>query len=156
MIKEPDNGNAVFIMVTDYYENLILNMLQNYTYYESIANYKQQKIIARLIVLINVYRKGLTKKECDYTTNFKCKTSQIYGLPKIHKSQNVTEACKLTKSSCITICAPNDLKMRPIFAGPAWGTHRLRNVLDILLKPYLKHISSFIRNDLDVLNHLPS
>ncbi|CAC5379815.1 Toll-like receptor 4 [Mytilus coruscus] len=122
----------------------------------SVANYKQQKIIAKLIVLVNLYRKGLTKKECDYITNFKCKTSQIYGLPKIHKSQKITEACKLTKSSCINICAPNDLKMRPIFAGPACETHTLSIFLDILLKPFLKHISSFIRDDLDMLNHLPN
>ncbi|CAC5415569.1 unnamed protein product [Mytilus coruscus] len=140
VIKEADKGSAVFIMGTDYYKNLILNMLQDYTYYESVANYKQQKIIAKLIVLVNLYRKGLTKKECDYITNFKCKTSQIYGLPKIHKSQKITEACKLTKSSCINICAPNDLKMRPIVAGPACETHRLSNFLDILLKPFLKHI----------------
>ncbi|CAC5371810.1 unnamed protein product [Mytilus coruscus] len=91
--KEADKGSAVVIMGTDYYKNLILK----YTYYESVANYKQQKIIAKLIVLVNLYRKGLTKKECDYITNFKCKTSQIYGLPKIHKSQKITEACKLAK-----------------------------------------------------------
>ncbi|CAC5356903.1 unnamed protein product [Mytilus coruscus] len=143
-------------MGTDYYKNLILNMLQDYTYYESVANYKQQKIIAKFIVLVNVYRKGLTKKECDYITNFKCKTTQIYGVPKINKSQKIKEACKLAKSSCINICAPNDLKMRPIVAGPACETHRLSYFLDILLKPFLKHISSFIRDDLDMLNHFPN
>ncbi|CAC5383009.1 unnamed protein product [Mytilus coruscus] len=92
VIKEADKSSAVVIMETDYYKNLILNMLQDNTYYESGANYKQQKIIAKLVVLVNLYRKGLTKKECDYIRTFECKTSQNYGLPKIHKSQKIKEA----------------------------------------------------------------
>ncbi|CAG2209848.1 unnamed protein product [Mytilus edulis] len=100
-------------------------------------------------------RKGLTDKECDYLTNFKCKSSNFYGLPKIHKSNVIRESCKNSKSECVNIPHPNDLKLRPIVAGPSCETHRLSNFLDILLKPILKHIPSFVRDDLDMLNHLP-
>lgn len=100
----------------------------------------QHQIIAKLVLLVNLYRKGLTTKQFDYITNFKCKTSEIlnFGLPKINKSQNITEACKLSKSSCINKCAPNDLKMRPMVAGSACKTHGLSNFLYILLKPTYK------------------
>ena len=36
----------------------------------------------------------------------------------------------------------NDLKRRPIAAGPACQTHRISNLLDILFKPFIKHVPS--------------
>ena len=51
--------------------------------------------------------------------------------------------------------SPDDLKMRPIVAGPSCPTHRLSNLIDILLKPFFKHVRSYIRDSVDFLNHLP-
>ena len=48
-----------------------------------------------------------------------------------------------------------DLKFRPIIAGPACPTHRLSNLIDILLKPLIKNIGSYVKDDIDFLNHLP-
>ncbi|CAC5412478.1 unnamed protein product [Mytilus coruscus] len=104
---------------------------------------------------IHLLRKVLTDKEFDYLTNFKCKSSNFYGLPKIHKSNFIREPCKNSTSVCVNIPHTNDLKLRPIVAGPSCETHRLSNFLDILLKPILKHVPSFVRDDLDLLNHLP-
>ncbi|CAC5374171.1 unnamed protein product [Mytilus coruscus] len=56
---------------------------------------------------------------------------------------------------CVNKPHRNDLKLRPIVAGPSSETHILSNFLHILLKPILKHIPSFVRDDLDMLNHLP-
>ena len=42
--------------------------------------------------------------------------------------------------------------MRPICAGPKGVTSRLINFVDILLKPFIKHVKSYIRNDTDFLN----
>ena len=50
---------------------------------------------------------------------------------------------------------PDNLKLRPIIAGPSCQTHRLSNLLDILLKPFTEFIPSYVRDDLDFLNHLP-
>lgn len=97
----------------------------------------------------------MTDKEVDYICNFKCKTSNFYGLPKIHKSKIISDACSKSSSTCVSIDSPPDLKFRPIVAGPTCETHRLSNFLDILLKPLLIHIQSFVRDDLDMLNHLP-
>eukprot|EP00106_Octopus_bimaculoides_P006452 XP_014773894.1 PREDICTED: uncharacterized protein LOC106871769 [Octopus bimaculoides] len=108
-----------------------------------------------LRTLINSYRDELTDKENDYITNFKSKSSLFYGIPKIHKSRIISDACKGAIDIIIKVPAPDDLKLRPIIAGPACETHRLSSFLDTLLKPFLKHIKSFIRDDLDMLNHLP-
>ena len=42
--------------------------------------------------------------------------------------------------------------MRPIVAGPSCATSRLSDFLEILLKPYLKHVKSYVRESVDFLN----
>ena len=48
-----------------------------------------------------------------------------------------------------------DLKLRPIIAGPSCETHRLSNYLDILLKPFLKYVKSYVKDDIDILQYFP-
>ena len=42
--------------------------------------------------------------------------------------------------------------MRPIVAGPNCVTSLLSNFLDVLLKPFLKHVKIYVRDDIDFLN----
>ncbi|KAL5017639.1 hypothetical protein ScPMuIL_007228 [Solemya velum] len=63
--------------------------------------------------------------------------------------------CEETKLPYIEMIKLDNLKLRPIVAGPANETHRLSSFLDLLLKPFLKHIPSYIRDDIDFLQHLP-
>ena len=44
--------------------------------------------------------------------------------------------------------------MRPICAGSNSVTNRLSNFVDILLKPFVRHVKGHIRDDLDFLNKL--
>ncbi|XP_036356694.1 uncharacterized protein LOC118762276 [Octopus sinensis] len=106
--------------------------------------------------LSTLIQQGLTQKETDYLTRFDCKTSNFYGLPKIYKSEAINEACNKSTSTVINIPHLRDLKMRPIVASLSCETHRLCNFIDILFKPILQHILSFIQDDLDFLNHLPN
>ena len=50
---------------------------------------------------------------------------------------------------------PEDLTFRPIVAGPACETHRLSNLIDILLKPFIEKVESYVRDDIDFLKHIP-
>ena len=154
-IKQADKGSAVVVMDTTHYIDLVQQMLNDQNFYEQSRQYKQQKVLRQLFVLLHLYRKCLTEKEMDYLTNFNCKSSNFYGLPKIHKSKTINEICRNSEKTYINIPRPDDLKLRPIVAGPACETHRLSNMLDILLKPFIIHIRSFIRDDLDMLNNLP-
>ena len=83
------------------------------------------------------------------------KPSQFYGLPKIHKSKTIPERCKSAKSSYVEVKDVYDLKLRPIVAGPSCLTHRLSNLIDILLGPYTYHVKSNLRDTTDFLNNLP-
>ena len=40
--------------------------------------------------------------------------------------------------------------------APACQTHRLSNLIDILLRPLTKRVKSYLRDTTDFLNHLPS
>eukprot|EP00106_Octopus_bimaculoides_P002063 XP_014769505.1 PREDICTED: uncharacterized protein LOC106868650 [Octopus bimaculoides] len=42
-IKEADKGSAVVLMDTEYYKKLALSILENDSFYEKVANYRQQK-----------------------------------------------------------------------------------------------------------------
>lgn len=95
------------------------------------------------------------KKEIDYIQHFTYKTSNFYGLPKIHKSPTIQSAIQEQKSQYVKLPPPDDLKLRPIVAGPKSPTHRLSNCLDIILKPLCKHVPSYIRDDIDFLKYIP-
>ena len=45
--------------------------------------------------------------------------------------------------------------MRPIVAGPNCVTSRLSSSLDVLLKPFLKHVKSYAQDGTDFLNKVP-
>ena len=79
--------------------------------------------------LLSKYKDCLTEKEMDYLVNFEMKPSNFYGLPKIHKSEKITATCKQIISYYVEVHDINDLKLRPIVAGPACQTHRLSNLL---------------------------
>ena len=49
---------------------------------------------------------------------------------------------------------PYDLTLRPIIAGPNCVASRLSNLMDILLKPYVAKVSSYIRDGIDFLSKL--
>ena len=45
--------------------------------------------------------------------------------------------------------------MQPVVAGPSSDTSKLSNYLDVLLKPLLRNVKSYIRDTVDILNNLP-
>jgi len=55
----------------------------------------------------------------------------------------------------VEILNPEDLTFRPIVADQSCETHRLSNLVDILLKPLIEKVQSYIRDDIDFLNYIP-
>ena len=82
------------------------------------------------------------------------RTSNFYGLSKIHKSKEIKIAVKTQKSEYEEIPNPSDLKFRPIVAGPSCSINRLSKIFDIL-QLFLYKVKSYIRNDIHFLNSIP-
>ena len=72
-------------------------------------------------------------------------------MSKLQKSKIIQEAIQVKNCEYIKIYDPLDLTLRPIAAGPSCPTRRLSNLIDILLKPFLIHIKSYIKDNLDFL-----
>jgi len=50
--------------------------------------------------------------------------------------------------------APDDLKFRPIVAGPACPTSRLSHLVDCIIKDLPQHTKSYVRDDIHFLSRL--
>ena len=70
--------------------------------------------------------------------------------------KNILEKCNNCESNYIEISLNEEISFRPIVACPTNETHRLSNLIDIILKPMSKHVKSFIRDSTDFLNHPPT
>ena len=94
-------------------------------------------LINKIEKFANKYMTELTTKEKNYIYKFDYKSSQFYGLPKIHKSAIINDAIDNSgDQEIISAVDPSDLKLRPIVAGPSCPTNRLSELLDKILQPY--------------------
>ena len=94
IIKEADELSAIVILNKKDYKELILNIIEDAEYYHPQPNYKQNNVMKKLRNLVRNYEDSLTEKKGDYIINFECKSSNLYGLPKVHKSKFIQQICK--------------------------------------------------------------
>ena len=155
IIKEADKGSAVVIMNSENYKQLCLDIIDNdENYYKLDTNSGEKTSKKKYKDFLEQHESGLTKKELDYLTRFEIKDSNFYGLPKVHKCKEIQEDCTTLKTGYIEMPQPETLKLRPIIAGPSCQTHRLSNLLDILLKPLTQFIPSYVRDETTYQNKL--
>ena len=155
-MKEADKGGATVIMDTSFYREQTDKLLSNPDYYKQLEESPHKDIMKGYSKYIEKYISNLTVKERDYLLNFESKTSNFYGLPKLHKCKDINDACSISDKNYVELKAPESLSFRPIVAGPTCEIHRLSNLIDILLQPYTKHIKSYIKDTTDFLSKLPT
>lgn len=156
VIKEADKGGSVVIMDSSYYCENITKMLQDAEFYTNIASNADTITREHIEDLVSKTGNGLTEDEIDYLTKFTHKTSFFYGLPKIHKSAKINDAILQQNTEYVILEKPDDLKFRPIVGGPQSATNRLSHMLDLILKNMCTCVKSYIRDDFDFLDHLPT
>ena len=106
------------------------------------------RVMEKIGELANIYKSLLTKAEKLYLTNISFSTSNFYGLPKVHKSK-INEAAEQQNNEYIEIHEPDDLTVRPIVGGPNCPTRPLSQLTDIILKPFLLYIKSYVKDNLN-------
>ena len=141
-------------MNKEFYKRKILEMLGDKSFYKQIESQITKETMKKVKNVISL-AKEITRHEIGYLLNFECKQSMFYGLPKIHKSEMMRNECNKTNSEYLELFDPEDLRFRPIVAGPACETHRLSNLIDILLKPFIEKVKGCVRDDIDFLNYIP-
>ncbi len=68
----------------------------------------------------------------------------MYGLSKIHKSQVIIQETTKQNSDCVHVPRPEDLTFWSIIAGPICLTHKLSNLIDLILKPMITKLPSYM------------
>ena len=115
----------------------------------------EMKIPKHLKKLLHKYSKCFIESEQKFLNEKSFETSNFYGLPKIHKSKVIEAAIHSQNTEVIEVREPRNLKLRPLVGRTNCPTRRLSYFLDTLLKPYLKHVKSYIRDCVDFLNKCP-
>ncbi|OOZ57814.1 hypothetical protein [Solemya velum gill symbiont] len=156
VIKEADKGGTIVIMDSGYYMEKVEEQLKDTKYYKELQEPIDENTMRKIQRLVSKHPNCTTEKEADFLTKFECKTSHFYGLPKVHKSSEIQKAVRQQNSEHVEVYRPNDLKLRPIVAGPSCATHRLSEFLDIILKPLCQKIPSFLKDDIDFIRSLPA
>ncbi|CAG2205048.1 unnamed protein product [Mytilus edulis] len=156
IIKEADKGGAIIIMDTNFYKEKVMEQLNDEEYYKQITNNPDKATKKRLKKLIKDYDQCLTEKEIAYLCDFDPKESNFYGLPKVHKSAQIQNTVRDQNNVYVETFRPADLKLRPIIAGPESLTQRLSHFIDLIIKHICPLIPSYIKDDMEFLNHIPA
>ena len=152
VIKEADKGGTVTVLSKHHYRVMIYEHLSNQNTYQKLDKNLDTTIMEELKKLLNKHKIIFTFKEFKYLNEAEYNTSNFYGLPKIQKSQLITNGIKEQNSEVVSINEPQDLKVRPLVGGPKCPTRKLSELIDALLKPFLKHVKSYVRGSIDFLN----
>ena len=138
-------------MDTAHYEQIIYKQLEDNNTYKKVDPSCENKTMRANNALIKKYGNSFLKQENNYLNSFQQETSNFYGLPKIHKSKIISKATGVQGSEYISCFQTKDSKLRPIVAGHKSPTKRLSIFVDILLKPFLSKIKSYVKDDFDFL-----
>ena len=115
-----------------FYRSKIQELLCDVENYKELKDGNKDDLIKRKIEkFIKNFEHEIRRKEKDCLLKFQWKTSNFYGLTKIHKSQSIKEAIRKQNAEYIELPLPRGLTMRPIVAEPSSPTHRLSNYTDI-------------------------
>ena len=95
VIKEADKGGATIIMDQANYKNMVEDILTDTNFYEKLDADPSKAEKTKYTKFLKTHKTCLTKKELDYLENFEVKSSNFYGLPKVHKSSQINDKCKI-------------------------------------------------------------
>ena len=97
IIKEADKGGATVIMDKEHYKQMVQTIINDSSYNVKLAANHHKETSLKYNKFLNKYQNQFTEKELDYLRTFEIKSSQFYGLPKIHKNEriNINVNCQI-------------------------------------------------------------
>ena len=156
-IKEADIGGAVVIMTKNYYYEMVMEHLRDEsTHLEADLENPDKRVMEIMKEFTDEYTpEVLTEKENEYICDFIPTSSKFYCLPKIHKSEEIKRVMKERPTKYLKMSEPPSILGRPIVGGPNCPTHKLSNLLDLILKPLAFQVKSYVKGSFHFLEMLP-
>ena len=156
VIKKADKGNTLVVMDTEFYRDKLVLLDHLYTPTYSIAPVNSdRKVFRDLTKLVEKHRNCLTEKETQFILKKDWKSSNFYVLPKIHKNDKIAETFAAADNDYAEMDTPNDLKGRPITAGPNTPTRGLSELLEKILAPFVPKLKTYVKDDRDFVSRIP-
>ena len=149
-----DKGSSVVLLNEEFYRHKILETL-NTPKYEKLPGNIDRSIVCQLKKLVKAHSHILTKYERKAITSFDYTTTNIYGVPKIHKSSIIKEAIKNIATNQIMLPNPSDLKFRIIFGGPNSPTVVLATLVQIILRRFVCKVHNRVQDVWEFKRKLP-
>ena len=151
---EADKGSGIVFLDSDYYCELVMKKLDTPNYEKLVGNADYLTNL-KLAGLVRKFSQVLTAKEKRAILDFDYKSTLIYGVPKIHKSQLIKNALKDCHTTCLSLLRPDDLALRIIFGGTCNPTTGIADMVDVLLKPFIYLVKARVRDVTDFINTIP-
>ena len=149
-----DKGAVPVLLNRDFYKEKILEKLSS-SKFTKLPRNVDYFILLKLKAFINKHKDCLTRSERLAITNLDFATTNIYGLPKIHKSKTIKSEIKKCNDIILNLPNPEDLSFRVIFGGPKNPLVGLANLLNKILNPYTTKVKSLVLNSVDFINKMP-
>jgi hypothetical protein len=151
-----DKGGALLILNKNDYNSLVLTHLRDKNTYKKLSHNKDCEIINKIKQLCLTYDPCLFASEKSFLFNFIPRTSRFYVLPKIHKSNLVSDICSSLNNEFVDVnYLPSDVPSRPIVSNVESPTSRLSYFIDKILFPLISEVDSYVKDSFDFLNKLP-
>ena len=131
---------------------MIYEHLSNQNTYQQLDKNLDLTRMKQLKKLFNKHKIIFTVQEIKYVNETDYNTSNFSELLKIHKSPLITNAIKEQNSEVVSINEPQDVKIRQIVGRPRCPTRKVSDLIDALLKHFLKHVKRYIIDIIDFLN----
>ena len=155
VLFKADKGSGIVLMNECFYKSKILSIL-NSAKYEQLNRNVDHFIMLKLKVLVKKFENILTPSERRAILNFDYKTTNIYGLPKIHKSEIIGDAVRNASSAYLHLPHVFDLSFRLIFGGPKSPCSVLADLINTILNPFRDKVKSRIQDVYDFIRKIPS
>ena len=149
-----DKGGGVVFLKASFYRSLVLDKLTS-SNYEKLPRNTDYFTNLKLCNFTRKYSHVLTLRERRAITGFDYKSTNIYALPKIHKSTLIKEKVKTCVGPYLCLDSPSDLTIRIIFGGAHSPTVVLADLVDKLLKPFIDLVPARLRDVTDFILNIP-
>lgn len=107
-----------------------------------------------MTLLVKKYKSNLTSKAIKYLPNFKWQSFILYCTPNIRKCKSIQEAIALSNDDYIEIYQIDDLNRRLIISGTESPNQCLSCIKEMLLKPIVPHLITYIKVDWEFIKCL--
>ena len=155
IIKPAGKCSTIIILSPDYYWHIRQSHISYTSYYRTLNDTDPSNIVQqRVTQSADKYKLMLTLKAYHYLTKRKHNFSNLYMLPKLHKSKQINEIIQKEPCEYIIIEENVIVKTRPIVAGPVYHTSSISEILHVIMEPSLAMISHIDKDSFDFKNRL--